>query len=133
MIAGKEPDLQLSNPVIAFRLSQCRITGEMLLEPQLLKLAIVKGAEFRRAATEGPDEPQLHGDGVNCETESRLLRKHEAIAGFAFHFRERISRCQQVCVQVDATVGRKREVPDPVRDLERPMYEVAAAPDMLRP
>src|SRR4030095_3104582 len=105
----------------------------MLLEPQLLKLPIVKGAELRRAATEGPDELELPCDRVNREAEAGLLRKHEALARFAFHFRERFSRCPQDCVQVDATVRRKREVADPVRDLERPMDQVTAAADMSCP
>ena len=54
----------------------------MALEPKLIELFIVKGAEFRRQATEGPDKPELRGDDVNDETKPSLLRKLEAILGF---------------------------------------------------
>ena len=65
----------------------------MALEPKLLKLPIVKAAEFRRQTTERPDKPELCGAGVNDPTESSLPRKLEAILGFTLHLYERISRC----------------------------------------
>src|SRR5260370_20066999 len=104
----------------------------MALESKLIKLSILKGAEFRRHATEGPDKPELHSDDVTDETEPSLPRKLEAILGFTLHLHERISRCQKVCVQVDAAVHCKTEVADLVRGLERPMYQGAASPDMFR-
>ena len=72
----------------------------MALEPKLIKLPIVKGAEFRRQATEGPDKPELRGNEVNDETEPHLLGKLEAMLGFTLHLNERISRRQKVRVQV---------------------------------
>jgi hypothetical protein len=41
----------------------------MALEQELIEPLIVKGAEFRRQTTEGPDKPELRGDDVNGETE----------------------------------------------------------------
>src|SRR6266478_7627945 len=105
----------------------------MALEPKLIKLSILKGAEFRRHATEGPDKPELRSDDVNDETKPSLPRKLEAILGFTLHLHQRISRCQKVRVQVDAAVHGKAEVADPVRHLERPMDQVTASPDMFRP
>ena len=105
----------------------------MALKPKLIKLPVVKGAEFRRQPAEGPDKPELRSNEVNHEAEPSLLRKLEAILGFTLHLGERISRRQKVRVQVDAAVRRKSEVADLVRGLERSMYEVAASPDMFRP
>src|SRR6266478_5299762 len=106
----------------------------MALEPKLLKLPIVKGAEFRRQTTECSNKPELRGDDVNDETKPPgLLRKLETILGFTLHLHERISRCQKICVQVDAAVHRKTEVADLVRGLERTMYQATAIPDMFRP
>src|SRR6266404_1662629 len=105
----------------------------MALEPKLIKLPIVKGAEFRRRTTEGSDETELRGDDVNDETKSSLVRKFEGILGFTLHLHERVSRRQKVRVHVVAAVRRKTEVADLVRGLERPMYHVTASPDMFRP
>ena len=88
--------MQLSDPVPALGQRQHRVTRQMALEPKLIKLLIVEGAEFRRQATEGPDKPELRGDDVNDETEPHLLRKLEAILGFTLHLNERISRREKV-------------------------------------
>jgi hypothetical protein len=37
----------------------------MALEPKLIKLPVIKGAEFRRQATKSPDKPELRGDDVD--------------------------------------------------------------------
>ena len=74
----------------------------MALEPKLIKLPIVKGAEFRRQAPESPDKPELRGDDVDDETKPSLLGKLEAILGFTLHLSERISRGEKVRVQVVA-------------------------------
>jgi len=83
----------------------------MPLEPNLIKLPVVKGAEFRRQATEGPDKPKLCGDEVNDVTEPGLLGKLEAILGFTLHLNQRISSRQKVRVQVVAAVRRKVRSP----------------------
>jgi hypothetical protein len=57
----------------------------MALEPNFIKLPIVKEAEFRRQAPEGPYKPKLCGDEVNDVTEPGLLGKLEAILGFTLH------------------------------------------------
>ena len=90
----------------------------MALEPKLIKLPIVKGAEFRRQATEGSDKPELRGDDVNDDTKPSLLGKLEAILGFTMDLRERISRSEKVCVQGVAAVRRNYEIADLVRGLE---------------
>src|ERR1700751_3218011 len=98
----------------------------MTFEFQFIKLPVVKGAEFRRQATEGSDKPELHGDEVNDQTKPSLLRKLEAIFGFMLHLRERISRGEKVCVLVFAALRRKSEVADLVRSLKPPAYQVTA-------
>src|SRR6266540_1630162 len=105
----------------------------MALEPKLIEPLIVKGAEFRRQATEGPDKPELRGDDVNDETEPSLLRKLEAILGFTLRLNRRISHGEKVRVQVDWTISRKREVTDFVRGIEGATNQIAASPDMFRP
>src|SRR5260370_38225801 len=105
----------------------------MAIEPKLIKLSILKGAEFRRHATEDPDKPELRSDDVNGEAKPSLPRKLEAILGFTLHLHERISRCQKVCVQVDAAVDRKRKVADLVCGIERPMDQTAATPAIFLP
>jgi hypothetical protein len=105
----------------------------MLLELKLIEFLMVKAAEFRRQAAEGLDKPELRGDEVNDETKPSLLRKLEAFLGFTLHLRERISRGEEVRVQVSAAVRRISEVADLVRGLERPAYQVTAGPDMFRP
>jgi hypothetical protein len=86
---------------------------------KLIKLPIVKTAEFRRQATEGLDKPELRGDDINNETKPSLLGKLEAVRGFTLHLNERISRCQKIRVQVVATERRISEVAGFVRGFER--------------
>ena len=52
-------------------------------------------------------EPELRGDEVNDELEPRLLRKLEAMLGFALHFDERIARREKVRVQTDRSCRRR--------------------------
>ena len=105
----------------------------MALEPKLLKLPIVKRAEFRRQAPESPDKPELRGDDVDDQTKPSLPGKLEAVLGFTLDLSERISRGEKDRVQVVATDHRISEVPDLVRGLERPAHKVKAGPDMFGP
>src|SRR5580704_11570485 len=105
----------------------------MPLETNFIKLPVVKEAEFRRQATEGPDKPKLCGDEVNDVTEPGLLGKREAILGFTLHLNQRISSRQKVRVQVVAAVRRKSEVAGLVRGLESATQQITASPEMFRP
>src|SRR5260370_35628590 len=105
----------------------------MALEPQLIKLPIVKGAECRRQAAQGSDKPELCCNNVNDVTNPGLLRKLEAILGLALHLHERIARREKVRIQVDAAVRRKGRVTDLVGRLKRATHQVAPSPDMFRP
>src|SRR5215469_899830 len=105
----------------------------MALEPQFIKLSIVKGAEFQRQASEGLDKPELRGDEVNHEAEPRLLRKLEAMLAFTLRLSQRVSRGQKICVQMIKAVRRKSEVTDFVRSLERASDQSTAGPDMFCP
>ena len=105
----------------------------MALEPQLIKLHIIKEAKFHGQATERPNERELRGDDVNDETKPSLLRKLEGTLGFTLHLLERLSRRQKVRVHVVEAVRRKTKVADPVRGLESPTYEVTAGANMFRP
>ena len=73
--------------------------------PKLIKLSIVEAAEFRRQAAQRPDQPELRGDEVNAKREPRLLRKREAMLGFALHLNQRVARGEEVRVQLIAAVG----------------------------
>ena len=99
IISGEEASLQLSDPVPALGNRQTCVARQMAFEPKLIKLPIVKVAEFRRQATEGSDKPELRGDDVNDDTKPSFLGKLEAILGFTMDLRERISRSEKVCVQ----------------------------------
>ena len=71
----------------------------MALDPKLVKLRIVEGAECRRQAPQRPDQPELGGDEVDDKPEPRLLCEREAMLGFALHLGERIARREKVRVQ----------------------------------
>src|ERR1700730_13348727 len=105
----------------------------MALDPTLIKLIIVKGAEFRRQTAQRPDQPELGGDGVNDKPKPRLLREREAVLGFALYLGKRIARREKVRVQFVAAVGGVSEVADLVCRLERTAHQLAASPDMSRP
>src|ERR1700746_2156001 len=70
---------------------------------------------------------------VNGKTEPDLLNILEAIHGFLLHFRQRISRDQQICVQVDAAVCGKSYIADLISRLEGPTQQLAASPNVFRP
>ena len=133
ILPGKEAGLQLSGQVPALGQRQYRFTGQMPLESNFIKLPVVKEAEFRRQATEGPDKPKLCGDEVNDVTEPGLLGKLEATLGFPLHLNQRISSRQKVRVQVVAAVSRKSEVAGLVRGLESATQQITASPEMFRP
>src|ERR1700691_647721 len=97
----------------------------MTLDPRLVKLRIVERAKCRRQAAQGPDQPELGGDGVNDKPEPRLLRKREAMFGFAFRLRERIARQEKVCVQLVAAVSGVCEVAGLVCRFERATQQIA--------
>src|SRR3984893_2495599 len=105
----------------------------MALEPRLIKLLIVEGAECRRQAAQRSDQPELGDDAVNDKPEPRLLREREAMLGFAFRLGKRIARREKVRVQLVAAVGGVSEVADLVCRLERAAHQIAASPDMSRP
>src|SRR4029077_1847512 len=61
IVPSKEARLQLAGPIPAFGQRQNRVTGQMGLELELIKLPVVKGTKFLRQATEGSDQPELRG------------------------------------------------------------------------
>src|SRR5215469_3012285 len=133
ILPSKEASLQLPNPVPTFRQHQNRVTCQMALELSLVKSLIVKGAEFRCRTAECPDKPELASDYINDEPKPRLLRKLEAILGFALHLRERISRRQEVCVQVVAAARRKGQISGLVGGLKSATQQTTASQEMFRP
>src|ERR1700688_2340374 len=104
-----------------------------MLKPKLIKLPIVKGAEFRCQAAEGPDKPELQRYGVDSEAKPRLLRKLEAVLCFTLRVDERISRREKVRVQVLAGDRRIGEVARLVCGIESLTQQIAAGLDMSRP
>ena len=131
--ARKETCLQLADPVPALDKRQIRICRKTALDPSLIKLLIVKGAECRRQAAQRSDQPELAGDGINDKTEPRLLSKREAAFGFAFHLGKWIACREKVRVQFVTAVGGVSEIADLVCRLERAAHKIAAFPDMSRP
>src|SRR5437870_10704344 len=105
----------------------------MALDPQLVKLLIIQGAELPRQSPERPDQPELGGADVNGKPEPHLLRKRETVLGFALRLGKRVARREQVRVQLVAAIGRAREVADLVCGLESAAHQLAASPDMSRP
>ena len=79
--------MQFSDPVKALGLRQYMVTYQMALELELLKLPIVKGAEFRRQTTKGPDQAESRSEMVNSETKSGFPCELETILGLTLrHF-----------------------------------------------
>ena len=70
----------------------------MALEPKFIKLSVIKGAEFRRQATEGMDKPKLRGAEVNDQTKPSLLCTLEAMLSLTLRFSQWIARREQVCI-----------------------------------
>src|SRR5713226_6162754 len=105
----------------------------MALDPRLIKLFIVEGAECRRQPAQRPDQSELGGDGVDDKPELHLLREREAMLGFAFRLGKRIARHENVRVQLVAAVGGESKVADLVCRLERAAHQIAASPDMCHP
>src|SRR5882724_4182880 len=105
----------------------------MALDPTLIKVLIVEGAECRRQTAQRPDQPELGGDGVNDKPKPHLLREREALLGFAFRFDQRIARREHVRVQLVAAIGGISEIADLVCRLERTAHDISASPDMSGP
>src|SRR5712675_2931621 len=105
----------------------------MALDPTLIELLIVEGAECRRQAAQRPDQPELGGDAVNDKPEPRLLREREAVLSFAFRLGKRIACREKVRVQLVAAVGSVSEVAHLVCRLKGAAHQIAASPDMSRP
>ena len=105
----------------------------MLLEPELIELPIVEGAEFLRRTTEGMDKPELRGDDINEQTKPRRARKLKAVLGFKLNLSERIASSEKVRVQTVAAERRKSEIAAFIRLVESPAYQVTAVPEMFSP
>src|SRR5919197_4299570 len=133
MIAGKEARLQLADPIPALGTRQIRITGETALNPKLVKLLVIKGAERRRQAAQRSDEPELRGNDVNDETEPHLLRKRETMFGLTLHLDERIARREKERVHCIGGIRRISKIADLVGGAERATHQITAGPDVPGP
>jgi hypothetical protein len=81
------------------------MVGKTALDPPLVKLRIIQGAERPRQSPERPDQPELGGDEVNGKPKPYLLRKRESVLGFALRLGKRVAVREQVRVQLVAAVG----------------------------
>ena len=133
VIARQHASLQLPNPVPAFRQCQIRLARQVVFEAAFIELFLVKTSECRRQTTKRPDQLELRGNDCNDEAESRFMCKLETLLGFNLRFRQRISRCEQTCIQVVAAICPEREVAGSIRDIERATYEITTRPNVLRP
>ena len=105
----------------------------MLLEPALVEVGIVEGAELRGQAAEGSDEPELGGDEANRQAEPRLAREIEPGFGLALDLGERIAGGKEVCGQVVAAICRKGEVAEFAGGIEGAPHQRPAGADRLGP
>src|SRR5262249_15814141 len=102
------------------------------LDPHLVKLLIIQGAELPRQSPERPDQPELGGDDVNDIPEPHLPCKRETVLGFALRLGKRVARREQICVHLLAAIGRRSEVAALVGGVERAVQHLAASPEMSR-
>jgi len=105
----------------------------MIFKAPLVELPIVEGAEFRRPAAQSPDQTDLGRDDVDDETKARSPRELEPVLGFPLHFAKRISRREQIRVQVVAAIGRKSEVAGVDCGVESAAHQIPSGLDVLRP
>src|SRR6201999_1229857 len=112
-------------PVIAFGLCNCRSAAQVALGAKILKLSIMKVAEFWRQTTKSLNQAKLNGDDIDGETKADLARERKTIFGLSLYLRKWISCCQQICVEVDAAECCKGEITGLVRDLEGPVDQGA--------
>src|SRR5690242_14953272 len=105
----------------------------MPLELKLVKLLVVKGAEFRSQPTESPDDSDLWKEEVNNEAEPHPLSKRQTFLGFGLDLSERISYCQKIRDQLRAAISGKCKVAHSVGGVEGPTCQLASLQGMSRP
>src|SRR5262245_2826594 len=92
IVSGKHAGLQFSDPIPTLGLRQGRITCQIALEPELIKLIIIEGSKLRGQAAKGPNEAELRSDVVDDATESHPFYKLETTLRCTLHLHQRISR-----------------------------------------
>src|SRR6266850_955602 len=105
----------------------------MLLEPVLIELRIVEGAELRSEVPKDPDQPELSGDDVDDETVSDLAHELEPGLGLALHVGERLPAGQEVRDRHEAAEAGVREIAEAVGDVKGAQQQAAAGAKRLRP
>src|SRR5262245_12694946 len=105
----------------------------MTLAPKLVEAFVIEHTEFRRQATQCPDESELRGDAIDDETEPDVRRELETRLRFTLHLGQRVSRREKICVQGVAAVCSIREITDPVRGVETSTLELSRCLDVSRP
>src|SRR6202011_2696420 len=103
--------LQLADPVPALGNRQIGILCIAALDPELVKLLIVKATEMRRRAAERPDQPEARHHDCCGKTELLLLRERESTLGLCSHLIERDARREHVPVHVVAADSNEHEMP----------------------
>src|SRR5260221_7010770 len=103
------------------------------LNPQFIKLLMVKGADSRRHSWESPDQAELRGEEVNDKPEPGFLRERKTMLGFALRLGKRVARREEVGVQLVAAVGRVSEITDLIGYLECAAHQIATVADMFPP
>ncbi len=105
----------------------------MLFEALLIELAIIEGAELRCPAAQGPDQTELGRDDVDNQTKARFAREFASVLGFSLHVAERLSRREQIRVQIVAAIRRKSEVAHLACGVESAPHHIPSGLDVLRP
>src|ERR1700691_192461 len=133
MLTCKKASLQFADPIGEFGARQTWVGGQTALDPNLIKLCVVEGPEFRRKSPQGADQPKLDRDEVDSHPESRLLCKGETILGLALHLGKRVAHREKVRGQGVATVGAEGQVAILVCHFECPTQQIPTIPEMTRP
>src|SRR6516225_9463221 len=108
VIAGEEPGLELSEPVVAFQKGVGGVTRRALFEGALCEPTIVEGAELRSPSTQRPDERERRRNSV--EEESKLPYELQSVLGLILDSLQLMTQGKKKGSESAAGVSRKCRV-----------------------
>ena len=104
VVSRMEARFQLADPIEAGGERQLRGALQMSLEPALIELVVVEGAEVRCQATKGLDDPELPNHDVDAETEPCLPCPLQPMISFTLCIIQRSSADEEVGDEVVVAV-----------------------------
>src|SRR5260221_1107723 len=102
--------LEFPYPITTGGRGQAGILSQMLLEPALIELRVVKGAELWSQAAKGSNQSKSHGNVVGSKLKPHLSSELEPVFGLSLHLLERISASEKVGNHVTRAKSRIREI-----------------------